>query len=74
MIAAITIWYRILHNSEGQRFTDDAQIDYESTGSGDPATRGALYLDAYKHRPDVSLSADISGFVQERLADSHVGR
>jgi hypothetical protein len=53
---------------------DDAQLDHECTGSRDQATRRALYLDASKHRGDVSFSADVPGFVQEDLAGSHVGR
>ena len=53
---------------------DDAQLDHQDTGSHDQATRRALYLDASKHRPVVSLSADVPGFVQKDLAVSHVGR
>jgi hypothetical protein len=53
---------------------DDAQLDHPYTGSRDQATRRALYLDASEHRPVVSLSADVPGFVQEDLAVSHVGR
>jgi hypothetical protein len=53
---------------------DDAQLDHEYTGSRDQATRRALYLDASKHRRDISLSANVPRFVQEDLAVSHVGR
>ena len=53
---------------------DDAQLDHECNGSHDQATRRALYLDAFAHRPDVSLPADLPDVFQEGLAVAHVGR
>jgi hypothetical protein len=46
---------------------DDAQLHHECNGSHDQATHQALYLDASQHRLDVSLSADLPGFVQGSL-------
>ena len=53
---------------------EDARLNYKFSGSRDQAVRRAICLDASKHRADVSLSADIPGFVQEDLAVSDVGR
>ena len=64
----------ILERRKMRGIPDDAQLDHQDTGSHDQATRRALYLDASKHRPVVSLSADVPSFVQEDLAVSHVGR
>ena len=52
----------------------DAYLDHQQIGSHDQATRQALYLDASKDRPVVSLSAAVPDFIQEDVAVSHVGR
>jgi hypothetical protein len=61
-------------DTDKKSLPEDPQHDFEHTGSRDQATRPTIYLDASQHRPDISLSPDVPGFIQEDLAVPVVGR
>src|SRR5690242_12653237 len=64
-------WPPIRMQEEG--WTADARLHYECTCQREQETRRALYLDAPQHCPDISISTDVPGFIQEDLAVADVG-